>query len=73
MIKNITLSADEELIEKARQKARKEHTSLNKAFRSWLAQYVGKQQRGDAYRKLMDRMSYVRAGRHFTRDELNAR
>jgi hypothetical protein len=38
MLKNITLSADEELIRKAREKAQKEHTTLNASFRQWLKQ-----------------------------------
>jgi hypothetical protein len=33
MAKNITLSADEILIERARKKAEQENTSLNKLFR----------------------------------------
>ena len=37
MMKNITLSADETLIERARQRAVVEHTTLNELFRAWLA------------------------------------
>lgn len=40
MLKNITLSADAEIIAKARLKARMEHTTLNVQFRQWLEQYV---------------------------------
>ena len=36
-MKNITLSADEDLIERARQIARAQHKTLNAAFREWLA------------------------------------
>lgn len=39
-VKYITLSADERLIEAARRRARTEHTTLNEAFRSWLADYA---------------------------------
>ena len=35
-MKNITLSADEGLIEAARERARTEHTTLNEQFRLWL-------------------------------------
>lgn len=35
-MKNVTLSAEEELIEQARQIARAKHTTLNQAFRDWL-------------------------------------
>jgi hypothetical protein len=44
-MRNITLSADERLIEEAREKARQEHTTLNEQFRRWLADYVGHRQR----------------------------
>ena len=40
-MKNITLSGDEALIQKAREKARRENTNLNAAFREWLSRYVG--------------------------------
>ena len=33
MLKNITLSAEEEIIRKAREKAQHEHTTLNATFR----------------------------------------
>ena len=39
-MKNITLSADENLIEAARQRALSERTTLNEQFRRWLADYV---------------------------------
>jgi predicted nucleic acid-binding protein len=37
-MKNITLSADESLIEAARERARADQTTLNKAFRVWLTE-----------------------------------
>ena len=40
MLKNITLSAEEELIRKAKEVARREHTTLNANFQQWLKQYV---------------------------------
>jgi hypothetical protein len=40
MLKNITLSADEKLIQKARKKAKQEHTTLNAQFRQWLENYI---------------------------------
>jgi hypothetical protein len=39
MLKNITLSAEEELIHRARQKAQNERTTLNANFRCWLKQF----------------------------------
>ena len=73
MLKNITLSGDEALIRKARDKARRQHTSLNAVFRQWLERYVGQEDAGTNYVALMERLSYARPGRHFTRDELNER
>lgn len=73
MLKNITLSGDEVLIAKARHKARRESSSLNAVFRQWLARYVGQDQADSEYRDLMSRLSYARAGRRFSREELNER
>ncbi len=73
LVKNITLSADEHLIELARNKAREQHTTLNAAFREWLVLYTGQQDRVKRYKDLMQQLRYVRAGRRFTRDEMNER
>ncbi len=43
-VKNITLSADADLIEKARQVAKSEHKTLNAAFREWLEFYTRRQE-----------------------------
>ena len=39
-MKNITLSADENLIEQARLVAQSRHKTLNAAFREWLEHYA---------------------------------
>ena len=52
-VKNITLSADEALIEQARAVAKSERTTLNAAFREWLEQYAARAGRGAAFRALM--------------------
>jgi len=72
MLKNITFSADEELIRKAREKAVAEKTTLNVVFRKWLKQYA------DRKRELeidivMESVDYAVSGRKFTRDEMNER
>jgi hypothetical protein len=74
-MKNITLSADERLIQEAREKARQEHTTLNEQFRRWLADYVGRRERAErAMRTIEELRKTVRTGgRKFTRDELNER
>jgi hypothetical protein len=72
-MRNITLSAEDELIERARLVARERHTTLNEAFREWLTQFTSTKSNVDAFDDLMDRLKGVDAGRHFTRDELNER
>lgn len=73
MLKNITMSADEELIRKAREKAQREHTTLNETFRGWLRQYVSAEARAKEFDALMQTMEYARAGRTFSREEMNER
>jgi hypothetical protein len=73
MLKNITLSADEELIRKGREKAGRERTTLNANFRRWLRQYVNRNEKGADYRDLMKSLNYVLPGRKFSREELNER
>jgi hypothetical protein len=72
-MKNITFSANETLIEKAREKARLENTSLNKRFREWLELYVRKENQEEEFQAIMNRLDYAEPGQTFTRDELNER
>ena len=73
-VKNITLSADEHLIEQAREVARAQHTTLNAAFREWLEQYSGRARWLQEYDALMERTrKYVKVDRKYTRDEMNER
>ena len=72
-MKNVTLSADADLIEQARAVARAQHKTLNGAFREWLQQYTARSGSAQEVDFLMERLKHVRAGRHFTRDEMNER
>ncbi|NTV66670.1 MAG: hypothetical protein HGB06_03135 [Chlorobaculum sp.] len=72
-MKNITMSAEEELIRKAREKAQREHTTLNETFRGWLQQYVSAEARAKDFDALMQSMMYARPGRKFSREEMNER
>jgi hypothetical protein len=72
-MKNITLSADDHLIDEARRLARSQKKSLNQVFREWLTQYTASSGTAHNMDLLMKRLGNVRAGRHFTRDEYNAR
>ncbi len=72
-MKNITLSADEELIEKARAVARAQRRTLNAAFRDWLNQFAASEGDVQSFDALMRRLRHVDAGKHYTREELNER
>ena len=74
-MRNITLSADERLIEAARERARAEHTTLNEQFRLWLADYARREQRAErAMEVVRELRGRVRTGgRRFTREEMNER
>ncbi|MBW2594123.1 MAG: hypothetical protein JRE58_14210 [Deltaproteobacteria bacterium] len=72
-MRNITLSADEILINQARQKAAQEKTSLNKLFREWMSQYANRDNAGNSYDSLMESLSTVKSGKKFTREEMNER
>ncbi len=73
MLKNITLSAEEELIKKARKKAQRENTTLNKNFRKWLKKYISTDKSAINYNELMEQLNYANSGRKFSRDEMNER
>jgi hypothetical protein len=74
LVKNITLSADEHLIEQAREVARAQHTTLNAAFREWLEQYSGRARWLQEYDALMERTKkYIKVDRKYTREEMNER
>lgn len=72
-MKNITLSAEEALIEEARSAARAQNTTLNQLFRDWLAEIAGRKAREQQVEELLARLSYVKAGGPFSREEINER
>ena len=75
MLRNITLSAEDHLIARAREKAGAEHTTLNVEFRKWLADYAATQDNAAVgrFRDVMAQLGGMDAGRSFTRDEMNER
>lgn len=73
MLKNITFSAEEDLIRRARKRAAAKRTTLNDEFRRWLEKYVERPETEEAFALLMDQFDYVQPGRSFTRDEMNER
>jgi hypothetical protein len=73
-MKNITLSAEESLIEAARARARAEQTTLNEQFRRWLAAYAQTRERMDQYDAVMqDLRGKMKAGRKLGREAMNER
>ena len=73
-MKNITLSADEQLIEAARERARAESTTLNEQFRRWLAEYAQAHERMQRYDEVMARLrGTLKVGRKVSRDAMNER
>lgn len=73
LVKNITLSADSDLIEKARQVAKSEHKTLNAAFREWLESYARRKGDVEAHRALMERLKHIKSNGPYTREEMNER
>ncbi|MDE2845548.1 MAG: hypothetical protein OXO51_02445 [Gemmatimonadota bacterium] len=74
-MKNITFSADENLIEAARRQAITEHTTLNEQFRLWLKNYVRREHRAAEAMRVIHELqgSITTGGRKFSRDEMNER
>lgn len=72
-LKNITLSADETLITKARERALLEERTLNEAFREWLEQFTRPLSDTNDYKSFMNKLSHARSGKKFSRDEMNER
>lgn len=73
LVKNITLSADENLIEQGRRAAAERHTTLNAMFREWLQEVAGREGWVRNFDDVMERTKYFRVDRKFTREEMNER
>ena len=72
-MKNVTLSADDDLIEQARRVARSQHKTLNAAYREWLQQYAAQASGPKEFGAMMQRLGHVRAGRHLSGEQINER
>lgn len=73
---NLTLSLEDELLQKAREAALREHTSVNALVREYLTRYVNARSRRlealDALDTLAARSS-SRSGQRWSREELHER
>lgn len=72
-MKNITLSASENLIQQAREVAASRKTTLNSLFREWLKEVAGTRERSERLDSLLLRLESCDAGGKFSRDEMNER
>ena len=75
-MKNITFSAKEEYIEKARQVAAQKHRTLNELFREWLKDLnsqSGDEATADKLQTLWSQTNYLKVGKKLSRDELHER
>src|SRR2546423_11009027 len=72
-MKNITLSADEQLIEQARLLAKSRHKTLNAMFREWLEQFTAQSGGAKEFDALMKRLKHVQAGRDLRPGEVDER
>jgi hypothetical protein len=67
-MKNITLSADERLIARAREEARARKTTLNALFREWLEEIARRDERRSKVDEMLARMAQFDSAGPFTRD-----
>jgi hypothetical protein len=72
-MKNVTLSANEDVIRKAKNKAQNNNTTLNSLFRKWLDDYTRDRNLALELERFLIKTEYAEAGRGFTRDEFNER
>lgn len=75
-MKNITFSAQEEAIERARQVAAQRHRTLNDLFREWLEgmnRQVNDEGLSCKLETLWKQTNYLRIGKKLSRDEMNER
>lgn len=72
-MRNITLSAEETLIQKARRVAQQRDTSLNELFRVWLRDLTRPAVGAGNYDRFMERLESRASGGCFSREEMNER
>ncbi len=73
MPEQITLTIESALLVKAQQRAAAENTALEDLLVTWIRHYADGALRVESYEELMARLGHVKAGNHFSRDEMNQR
>ena len=69
-METITLTVDKSLLEDAKKVAAAAHTTLDAALQDWLVEYTAGLEPVRKYDELMARLSYVKSGGPYTRDEM---
>jgi len=73
MLKNVTFSVENEVLESAREAARRQNSTLNELVRSWIADYARGNKRSHI-EDLFESLGHLSAGgQKFTREEMNER
>ena len=72
-LRNITFSADADLIAAARRRAKQEESTLNDEFRNWLEKFTRPVSSNNDFEKLMKSLNPALSGAKFSRDEANER
>ena len=72
-MKRITFRAEERLIEESRRVAKSQNTTLSRAFREWLKAFASQTGGTRDFDELITQLRHLRAGRRFTRYEMNER
>lgn len=73
MLKNVTFSVEEKDIAAARDAAALNNTTLNELIRVWIADYAAGTERLSNIERAFETLGHLRAGRKFTREEMNER
>ncbi len=69
-MRNVTLSADDHMIELGRQTAQNRNTTLNQTFRDWLKDYVRQESQGAAIDEIYRNLSHIDlSGTKLSREE----
>lgn len=72
-MKKISLSASENLIQRAREVATSRNTTLNSLFREWLKELAETKERSERLDSLLRRLETCDAGGTFSREDMNER
>lgn len=70
---NVTFAINDHLVRKARAKASRQNSSLNRVFGDWLQHYVEQDAAARNFDAVMRELARTKAGKRFSRDEMNER